>query len=134
MLDLSSSDSSLGKRFTRTITKNREQYYPTYRFEKLEYRISKSETNPNIELPKFKIQFRISEFGNLNLPFDFAQGGELVEPFRISCFGFRILSEPKIDETQQKVLRSTTVTNYSSRTMVMAPFGHTAAHIPHPLQ
>jgi hypothetical protein len=26
----------------------------------------------------------------LNLPFDLAQGGELVEPFRASCFGFRI--------------------------------------------
>jgi len=24
------------------------------------------------------------DFGNLNLPFDLAQGGELVEPFRIS--------------------------------------------------
>ena len=26
----------------------------------------------------------------LNLPFDLAQGGEPVEPFRISIFGFRI--------------------------------------------
>ena len=26
---------------------------------------------------------------NLDLPFDLAQGGELVEPFRISIFGFR---------------------------------------------
>jgi hypothetical protein len=31
-------------------------------------------------------------FGDLNLPFDLAQGGELVEPFRISIFGFRIFS------------------------------------------
>jgi UDP-N-acetylmuramoyl-tripeptide--D-alanyl-D-alanine ligase len=29
-------------------------------------------------------------FGNSDLPFDLVQGGELVEPFRISCFGFRI--------------------------------------------
>jgi hypothetical protein len=29
-------------------------------------------------------------FGDSNLPFDWAQGGELVEPFRISCFGFCI--------------------------------------------
>ena len=27
-----------------------------------------------------------------NLSFDFAQDGELVEPFRVSIFGFRILS------------------------------------------
>ena len=32
------------------------------------------------------------DFGDLNLPFGFAQGGELVEPFRISIFGFRIYS------------------------------------------
>jgi hypothetical protein len=30
------------------------------------------------------------DFGNSNLPFDLAQGGELVEPFRISDFLFRI--------------------------------------------
>ena len=29
-------------------------------------------------------------FGNLNLPFDWAQGGELVEPFRASDFDIRI--------------------------------------------
>ncbi len=29
-------------------------------------------------------------FGNSNLPFDLAQGGEPVEPFRISYFEFRI--------------------------------------------
>jgi len=34
--------------------------------------------------------FWILDFGNFNLPFDLAQGGELVEQFRISCFGFRI--------------------------------------------
>jgi hypothetical protein len=28
------------------------------------------------------------DFGNSNLPFDLAQGGELVEPFRISDFRF----------------------------------------------
>jgi hypothetical protein len=38
-------------------------------------------------------------FGHLNLdhwklPFDLAQDGELVEPFRISCFGFRISYSP----------------------------------------
>jgi hypothetical protein len=32
-------------------------------------------------------------FGHSYLPFDFAQGGELVEPFRISCFEFRISPE-----------------------------------------
>jgi len=31
-------------------------------------------------------------FGPSDLPFDSAQGGELVEPFRNSCFGFRIYS------------------------------------------
>ena len=29
----------------------------------------------------------------MNLPFDLAQGGELVEPFRASCFGFRIFRD-----------------------------------------
>jgi len=34
--------------------------------------------------------FGIFKHSNLNLSFDFAQDGELVEPFRISIFGFSI--------------------------------------------
>ena len=36
--------------------------------------------------------FRICFFVHSDLPFDFAQGGEFVEPFRISIFVFRIFS------------------------------------------
>jgi hypothetical protein len=35
-------------------------------------------------------RFEPSVIGILNLPFDAAQGGELVEPFRISIFDIRI--------------------------------------------
>jgi hypothetical protein len=36
------------------------------------------------------ISFGHSNFEHLNLPFSFAQGGEPVEPFRISGFDIRI--------------------------------------------
>jgi hypothetical protein len=39
---------------------------------------------------KLVLCFAHFDFGNSHLPFDFTQGGELVEPFRISIFGFRI--------------------------------------------
>jgi len=51
-----------------------------------------------IQCPMFKTETHVVHgFGRLNLdhwilPFDVAQGGELVEPFRISCFGFRIFN------------------------------------------
>ena len=33
----------------------------------------------------------------MDLPFDLAQGGELVEPFRISIFGFRIYHKLNVE-------------------------------------
>jgi hypothetical protein len=36
--------------------------------------------------------FEILNFGHWNLPFDWAQGGELVEPFDIWCLLFVILN------------------------------------------
>jgi hypothetical protein len=67
---------------------------------KSEIRISKSETNSKFEFSNvpnenLRTNFSLSRFGRLDfghsdLPFDFAQGGELVEPFRASCLGFRI--------------------------------------------
>jgi len=38
----------------------------------------------------FSLCFEHLEILILNLPFDLAQGGELVEPFRISIFDIRI--------------------------------------------
>jgi hypothetical protein len=66
---------------------------------KFEILISKSETNSNIKFsndpnpyqlnPKFFCLGNLN-FGHFILPFDLAQGGELVEPFRISDFVLRI--------------------------------------------
>ena len=41
------------------------------------------------------VGFGHCDFEHSDLPFDFAQGGELVEPFRASCFEFRIWFEDK---------------------------------------
>jgi hypothetical protein len=66
-----------------------------------------TQTNPYQQNPKFFClgnlkpgsQPQVGEskrsaenFGHFILPFDLAQGGELVEPFRISDFVFRIYS------------------------------------------
>ena len=60
-------------------------------FVKSEILNPKHETNPkfefsNVQNMNTKELFRFFghlDFGNLDLPFGFAQGGELVEPFRI---------------------------------------------------
>jgi hypothetical protein len=75
---------------------------------KHEARNPKFETNFKFKCPMTKkrpFRFEDLNFGHWALPFDVAQGGEsfdlaqdpeglegLVEPFRVSCFGFRILS------------------------------------------
>ena len=43
------------------------------------------------EIPIFR--FDHLNIGIFNLPFDMTQGGELVEPFRISIFGFKKVRE-----------------------------------------
>ena len=57
-----------------------------------------SVTGPTIGRQPQRIALRCHGLRNLNirilnLPFDLAQGGELVEPFRISCFEFVIYHE-----------------------------------------
>ena len=65
---------------------------------KSEYRNPKQIRNSNVSMFKTKNEGATSkfpgfdhlDFGNSDLPFDLAQGGELVEPFRAPGFGFRI--------------------------------------------
>jgi DNA-binding transcriptional LysR family regulator len=66
-----------------------------------EFAASSGEYNPkgiqNSNAPMLKRNSAAHGLGYLNLdhwilPFDVAQGGELVEPFRISCLGFRIFN------------------------------------------
>jgi hypothetical protein len=78
--------------------------------------VSKQIQNPNFQMSKTHNRTRISrcvgfghcDFEHSDLPFDLAQGGEsfdsaqdrepaerLVEPFRASCFEFRIWFEDK---------------------------------------
>ena len=43
--------------------------------------------------------FEHSSIKILNLPFDLAQGDELVEPFRASCFEFRVCLHGELDSS-----------------------------------
>jgi len=40
------------------------------------------------------------DLDHLNVPFDSAQGGELVEPFRVSCLRFRIFISGNLEQIQ----------------------------------
>ena len=59
----------------------------------IEIRNPKPEARNKFEIENSNIQndCSYSNFGHLDLSFDFAQDGELVEPFRNSMFGFCIL-------------------------------------------
>jgi hypothetical protein len=64
-----------------------------FEFEKSETRNPKQTKNSNIQNGSNPSEGFCRRFDHLNLghsilPFDMAQGGELVEPFRISSFGF----------------------------------------------
>ena len=75
-----------------SMTKTLLQGLWSFRF--FQYRCfdEKSNSFSELERPFFEIiyGFRIWNFGHWNLPFDWAQGGELVEPFDICVLGFVI--------------------------------------------
>jgi hypothetical protein len=53
-------------------------------------------------MTKTQNRFGISNFGHCDLPFDLAQGGELVEPFDICYLEFLFLQYSRVSAEQRK--------------------------------
>mgnify|MGYP001812782076 CR=1 FL=1 len=64
---------------------------------------------------RFHLCLEHSNIWILDLPFDLAQGGELVEPFRFSCFDIRILiNTAMVGNGCRKINRETQNTKWRS--------------------